>query len=332
MIQGSLHTLDIVNEEERKYEVKLRPRNFTEVIGREKEIGALNIMIQAARQRKESLDHLIFFGPPGLGKTSVAMVIANEMSAPIHITSGPAIEKAGDLAAMLTSLEAGSILFIDEIHRLSHQIEEILYPAMEDRVIDIVLGKGPSAKSIRIDLSPFTLIGATTRVDKLSPPLRERFGASFHFDYYLEKDLAAIVIQKAKILSLNISSEASYEIARRARKTPRIAIRILKRVRDYAQLENAGDIGLDEVKKTLDIMEVDSLGLDIFDRKLLGLIYDTFSGGPVGLSTLAAALGEEAQIIEDITEPYLMRLGLIQRTPKGRIISQKGIEHFLKSI
>jgi Holliday junction DNA helicase RuvB len=317
----------VENEEELVFEKSMRPKTFSDIIGRENVVQNLMIMINAAKKRGESLDHIIFHGPPGLGKTSICNVIAYEMGVPIHITSGPAIERQGDLASIITNIEDKSILFIDEIHRLNRSVEEILYPAMEDGVIDIIVGKGASAKSLRLELQKFTLIGATTRVGSLSAPLRDRFGASFRFEYYDEKDLSKIVKQKADILGIQIDQASTEEIAKRSRRTPRVAIRILKRVRDLAELSNKGIIDINQVENALDMLDIDVLGLDYLDRKILNTIQDSFEGGPVGLSTLSAAISEDKETIEDVYEPFLIQCGLLQRTARGRMITRKATEH-----
>ncbi|MCA9386249.1 Holliday junction branch migration DNA helicase RuvB [Candidatus Dojkabacteria bacterium] len=313
--------------QEDRIEKSLRPSKFDEVIGREHEITNLKVMIEAAKKRDDALDHIIFYGPPGLGKTSISNVVANEMGVPIHITSGPAIEKQGDLASILTNIEDKGILFIDEIHRLSKVIEEILYPAMEDRAIDIIIGKGPSAKTLRLELNRFTLVGATTKMGKLSSPLRDRFGASFRFDFYEFDELAEIIVQKAQILKTEIDPDSAYLIAERSRRTPRIAIRILKRIRDFADVNNDGIITRDEVVNALKTLNIDPLGLDYLDQKILHVLVREFDSKPVGLSTIAAAISEEMDTIEDVCEPFLLQEGLIQRTSRGRIATEKAIKH-----
>ncbi|MBP9758086.1 Holliday junction branch migration DNA helicase RuvB [Candidatus Dojkabacteria bacterium] len=323
----NLFNPNLHSDEELVFESSMRPKNFNEVIGRENLIINLQLMINAAKKRGDALDHILFHGPPGLGKTSICNVIANEMNVPIHTTSGPAIERQGDLASIISNIEDKAILFIDEIHRLNRVVEEILYPAMEDRVIDLVVGKGPSAKTLRLELQKFTLIGATTKVGSLSAPLRDRFGASFRFEFYEYPDLSEIVKQKAEILKITIDTDSSMEIARRSRRTPRVAIRILKRVRDLAEMENNGVISLKEVAHTLKMLEIDSIGLDYLDRKILHTILENYEGGPVGLSTLAAAISEDKETIEEVYEPFLIQSGLLQRTPRGRIITHKGIKH-----
>jgi Holliday junction DNA helicase RuvB len=310
-----------------KVETTLRPKSLREYIGQEQVKNNLEIFLEAAKQRKESLEHVLLHGGPGLGKTTLAYIIAQEMGTNIRITSGPALERVGDLAAILTNLQAGDILFIDEIHRLNKTIEEILYPAMEDFALDIILGKGPSAQILRLDLPKFTLIGATTRYNLISSPLRDRFGVTFRLDFYNKEELAQIVKRAADILAITIDDQATAEIASRSRATPRIANRILKRVRDYAQVKGNGQISYDLTKQALDMMAIDTYGLDDLDRKLLQIIVENFSGGPVGLSTLAASVQEEAGTIEEIFEPYLMQLGLLSRTSQGRVATDKTYEY-----
>ena len=305
----------------------LRPKHFSEYIGQTKAKDNLEIYIKAALERRESLDHVLLHGPPGLGKTTLAGIIANEMGVNIRITSGPAIEKAGDLAAILTNLSEHDILFIDEIHRMSRTVEEILYPAMEDYALDIIIGKGPSARSIRLDLPKFTLIGATTRVGLLSAPLRDRFGVISRLELYSTADLKEIVKRSASLLEVEISEEGAAEIASRSRGTPRIANRFLKRVRDFAQVKYNGKITAEAADDALKSMEVDHLGLDLTDHRLLLAMIKNFGGGPVGLDTLAATIGEEPSTIEDVYEPYLLQLGFITRTPRGRMASREAFEH-----
>lgn len=308
-------------------ETSLRPHSLDEYIGQEKVKENLKIYIEAAKNRHEPLDHVLLYGPPGLGKTTLAGIVANEMGVQIRVTSGPAIEKPGDLAALLTSLNDGDVLFIDEIHRLSRSIEEVLYPAMEDFALDIIIGKGPSARSIRLDLKRFTLIGATTRAGQLSAPLRDRFGVPLRLELYSPKELAKIVQRSASILNIEADDEGALEIASRSRGTPRIANRLLKRARDYAQVMGNGVIDLDSAQKALSRMEIDELGLDLVDRNLLRAMIENYNGGPVGLDTIAAMIGEEAVTIEDVYEPYLMQLGFLTRTPRGRKVTALGYRH-----
>lgn len=308
-------------------EGSLRPHTLTEYIGQEKAKQNLSIFIEAARRRTESLDHVLLHGPPGLGKTTLAGIIAQEMGVNIRITSGPAIEKPGDLAALLTNLSENDILFVDEIHRLNRAVEEILYPAMEDYAIDIIIGKGPSANSIRLDLPKFTLIGATTRAGSLSAPLRDRFGVTLRLELYTPEELAKIVTRSAGILNVSIEPEGAMEIARRSRGTPRIANRMLRRVRDFAQVMADGVITKSVADKALLALEVDYLGLDNVDRRMLKAIIENYGGGPVGLDTLAATIGEESVTLEDVYEPYLMQIGFLTRTPRGRCVTQKAYAH-----
>lgn len=309
------------------FEATLRPQTLSDYVGQEKIKENLMILIDAAKGRKDTLEHILLYGPPGLGKTTLAHIISREVGVNIKITSGPAIEKAGDLASLLTNLSANDILFIDEIHRLNKTVEEILYPAMEDYALDIVLGKGAGAKALRLDLPKFTLIGATTRGGMLSAPLRDRFGMTYRLDYYEEHEIERILERAARILNIAIDPEGKKEIAARSRRTPRIANRLLKRVRDYAQVKADGKITKEVASTALQMLEVDSLGLDANDRRLLSALIEKFSGGPVGISSLAAATSEDAGTIEDIYEPYLLRLGLIARTPKGRVATDAGYKH-----
>jgi holliday junction DNA helicase RuvB len=314
--------------EDTSFEQSLRPQTLNQYIGQEKVKANLEIFIQAAKMRNETLDHVLLYGPPGLGKTTLAAIIANEMGVNFRTTSGPAIERPGDLAAILTALEPGDVLFIDEIHRLHRSIEEVLYPAMEDFCLDIVIGKGPSARSVRLDLPPFTLIGATTRAGSLSAPLRDRFGVLCRLEYYQLEELSKIVQRTSEILEVSIEKDAADEIAKRSRGTPRIANRLLRRVRDYAQVRGNGSITYELANEALELMQIDRLGLDHIDHKLLKGIIEKFRGGPVGIDTIAASIGEETQTIEDVYEPYLLQIGFLQRTPRGRMVTHLVYQHF----
>jgi holliday junction DNA helicase RuvB len=315
-------------DDERQYEAGLRPRSIDEYIGQDRVRDNLVVAITAARQRGEALDHVLLYGPPGLGKTTLAYVIANEMQAPLRSTSGPVLEKPGDLAAILTNLKARDVLFIDEIHAMSPAIEEILYPALEDYELDLVIGQGPGARSVKVPLQPFTLVGATTRTGLLTAPLRSRFGIVHRLDFYNEVDLEEIVRRSARILGVPMHDDAAAEVARRARGTPRIANRLLRRVRDYAQVRADGTISMAVARAALAMLQVDDRGFDESDRRLLRTIIDKFGGGPVGLNTMAAAISEEPDAIEDIYEPYLMQIGFIDRTPRGRVATARAYEYF----
>lgn len=319
-----------INSGEEELELSLRPQKLTQYIGQDKVKEKMSIFIKAAKMRNEPLDHVLLSGPPGLGKTTMANIISNEMGVNIRITSGPAIERPGDLAAILTNLNENDVLFIDEIHRLNKSVEEIMYPAMEDYALDIIIGKGPSARSIRLDLSKFTLIGATTRAGLLTSPLRDRFGVMCTLDYYKTEDLKQIIIRSAGIIGIDIDDAGAEEIARRSRGTPRIANRLLRRVRDFAIVKGMGKIDIETADKALIMLEIDSIGLDRLDRKILNTIIDFYKGGPVGVDTLAASIGEEKSTIEDVYEPYLLQIGFLNRTPRGRVVTEKGFNHVKK--
>ena len=306
----------------------IRPKLLADYVGQPQVREQMDIFIKAAKLRQDALDHLLIFGPPGLGKTTLANIVANEMGVNIRTTSGPVLEKAGDLAAMLTNLEPHDVLFIDEIHRLSPAIEEVLYPAMEDYQLDIMIGEGPAARSIKLDLPPFTLVGATTRAGSLTSPLRDRFGIVQRLEFYSVEDLTSIVARSAGCLNLDLEQQAAFEVARRSRGTPRIANRLLRRVRDYADVRNSGIISVDVAKQALSMLDVDDAGFDYLDRKLLSAVIERFDGGPVGLDNLAAAIGEERDTIEDVLEPYLIQQGFLQRTPRGRIATSQTYRHF----
>ena len=314
-------------EEDIPMEPSLRPQTLDQYIGQEKAKENLKVYIQAAKQRGDSLDHVLFYGPPGLGKTTLAGIIANEMGVNMKVTSGPAIEKPGEMAAILNNLQEGDVLFVDEIHRLNRQVEEVLYPAMEDYAIDIMIGKGATARSIRLDLPRFTLVGATTRAGLLTAPLRDRFGVIHHLEFYNVEELTTIICHSAKVLDVEIDPEGATELARRSRGTPRLANRLLKRVRDFAQVKYDGKITKDIAVYALDLLEVDRYGLDMTDRNLLLTLIEKFAGGPVGLDTLAATIGEDAGTIEDVYEPYLLKNGFLNRTPRGRVATQKAYHH-----
>jgi len=316
-----------MKNEDRAVDRSLRPQMLGDYIGQPKTKEKLDIFINAAKMREEPLDHVLLYGPPGLGKTTLSSIIANEMDVNIKITSGPAIERPGDLAAILNNLKENDVLFVDEIHRLSRTVEEVLYPAMEDYVLDIMIGKGPAARSVRIDLPKFTLVGATTRAGQLTSPLRDRFGVICKLDLYSPDELKSIVMRSSDILNVPIEEEASYEIARRSRGTPRIVNRLLKRLRDYAMVLGDGNVTTDVACKAMELLEIDPLGLDGVDRNILSTIIEKFDGGPVGLDTLAASTGEERSTIEDVYEPYLLQLGFISRTPRGRIVTKNGCAH-----
>ena len=328
MIEADRLITPTSNNEDEVIDRAIRPKMLDDYTGQPHVCEQMEIFIQAARKREDALDHLLIFGPPGLGKTTLANIVANEMGVNIKTTSGPVLEKAGDLAALLTNLERNDVLFIDEIHRLSPVVEEILYPAMEDYQLDIMIGEGPAARSIKLDLPPFTLVGATTRAGSLTSPLRDRFGIVQRLEFYSVKDLTQIVKRSADYLNMDMEESGAQEVARRARGTPRIANRLLRRVRDYAEIKADGSVGADIAAKALDMLDVDKEGFDYMDRKLLTAIIDKFDGGPVGLDNLAAAIGEEKETIEDVIEPFLIQQGFLQRTPRGRIVSQRAYLHF----
>lgn len=321
-----------INYGEEELELSLRPQKLAQYIGQDKLKEKMSIFIESAKMRNEPLDHVLLSGPPGLGKTTMANIISNEMGVNIRITSGPAIERPGDLAAILTNLNENDVLFIDEIHRLNKSVEEVMYPAMEDYALDIIIGKGPSARSIRLDLAKFTLIGATTRAGLLTSPLRDRFGVMCNLDYYKTEDLKQIILRSAGIIGVGIDDTGAEEIARRSRGTPRIANRLLKRVRDFAIVKGKGVIDIETADKALLMLEIDGLGLDKLDRRILNTIIDFYKGGPVGVDTLAASIGEERSTIEDVYEPYLMQIGFLSRTPRGRVVTENAYKHLNREV
>jgi Holliday junction DNA helicase RuvB len=327
MTDGERVVAPVVREDEREFDAALRPRTLDEFVGQERTKEQLGLLIEGARARGELADHLLFSGPPGLGKTTLAGIVAHEMSVGFRPTSGPALERAGDLAAILTNLEDGAVLFIDEIHRMPRAVEEMLYTALEDFKLDVVIGKGPSARSIRLDLPRFTLVGATTRPGMITLPLRERFGFAPRLDYYSEEELALVVRRSARILGLDVAADGAAEIARRARGTPRVANRLLRRVRDFAEVRGDGRVTVEAARLGLELYEVDERGLDKLDVAILSTLIGKFEGGPVGLSTLAAAVGEETETIEDVYEPYLLQLGFLKRTPRGRMATERAFRH-----